>query len=400
MARASSASRALTRRRSRTSAATAARIEVARVIILALDTATPVDGGRARAAPAAPLVEARDDVEPGARPRHAERVLELAAALLAEAGLDWAAIDAGRRRRRPGRLHGPADRARDARAASRARAGARLAGVGTLRALAEPLRARAAVARARRPSRRGLRRRVYDGRRRAARAARLRPGGARRAARGAAARSRWPSGTGRYDSRRSSRRAASPSRRPTARCHRVSAAAVCRLAARAGPLTLPSPTTCGSPDAERAQRARHDRAGRHLEIRVLAYSDLPAVAAIERRAFPTPWSIAMFVLELSKPTGALPRGAARRAARRLHDLLALRHRLARDEHRRRPGRSPAGHRVGAARRALRARRRRARAVHARGPPLQPGRDRPLPARRLPRRRACAGATTRTTARTR
>ena len=40
-----------------------------------------------------------------------------------------------------------------------------------------------------------------------------------------------------------------------------------------------------------------------LEIRSLSYSDLPAVATIERRAFPTPWSIAMFVLELSKPTG-------------------------------------------------------------------------------------------------
>jgi [ribosomal protein S18]-alanine N-acetyltransferase len=40
-----------------------------------------------------------------------------------------------------------------------------------------------------------------------------------------------------------------------------------------------------------------------LEIRSLSYSDLPAVALIERRAFPTPWSIAMFVLELSKPTG-------------------------------------------------------------------------------------------------
>jgi ribosomal-protein-alanine N-acetyltransferase len=39
------------------------------------------------------------------------------------------------------------------------------------------------------------------------------------------------------------------------------------------------------------------------EIRALHYSDLPEVAAIERRAFPTPWSIAMFVLELSKPTG-------------------------------------------------------------------------------------------------
>ena len=40
-----------------------------------------------------------------------------------------------------------------------------------------------------------------------------------------------------------------------------------------------------------------------LEVRSLAYGDLPAVAAIERRAFPTPWSIAMFVLEMSKPTG-------------------------------------------------------------------------------------------------
>jgi [ribosomal protein S18]-alanine N-acetyltransferase len=40
-----------------------------------------------------------------------------------------------------------------------------------------------------------------------------------------------------------------------------------------------------------------------LEIRQLTYSDLPQVIAIERRAFPTPWSLAMFVLELSKPSG-------------------------------------------------------------------------------------------------
>ncbi|MEX2196385.1 MAG: ribosomal protein S18-alanine N-acetyltransferase [Thermoleophilaceae bacterium] len=39
------------------------------------------------------------------------------------------------------------------------------------------------------------------------------------------------------------------------------------------------------------------------EIRPLTYADLPQVIAIERRAFPTPWSLAMFVLELSKPTG-------------------------------------------------------------------------------------------------
>jgi ribosomal-protein-alanine N-acetyltransferase len=38
-------------------------------------------------------------------------------------------------------------------------------------------------------------------------------------------------------------------------------------------------------------------------VRRLAYSDLPAVIAIERRSFPAPWSLAMFVLELSKPSG-------------------------------------------------------------------------------------------------
>ena len=40
-----------------------------------------------------------------------------------------------------------------------------------------------------------------------------------------------------------------------------------------------------------------------VEVRRLLYTDLPQVIAIERRVFPTPWSLAMFVLELSKPTG-------------------------------------------------------------------------------------------------
>ena len=40
-----------------------------------------------------------------------------------------------------------------------------------------------------------------------------------------------------------------------------------------------------------------------LEIRRLTYADLPQVISIERRSFPTPWSLAMFVLELSKPSG-------------------------------------------------------------------------------------------------
>ena len=40
-----------------------------------------------------------------------------------------------------------------------------------------------------------------------------------------------------------------------------------------------------------------------VDIRRLTYADLPQVIAVERRAFTTPWSLAMFVLELSKPTG-------------------------------------------------------------------------------------------------
>jgi ribosomal-protein-alanine N-acetyltransferase len=40
-----------------------------------------------------------------------------------------------------------------------------------------------------------------------------------------------------------------------------------------------------------------------LRLRRLSYSDLPSVISIERRSFPTPWSLAMFVLELSKPSG-------------------------------------------------------------------------------------------------
>ncbi|HEX3433561.1 MAG TPA: ribosomal protein S18-alanine N-acetyltransferase [Solirubrobacteraceae bacterium] len=40
-----------------------------------------------------------------------------------------------------------------------------------------------------------------------------------------------------------------------------------------------------------------------VHIRPLVYPDLPEVLAVERRVFPTPWSLAMFVLELSKQTG-------------------------------------------------------------------------------------------------
>jgi [ribosomal protein S18]-alanine N-acetyltransferase len=57
--------------------------------------------------------------------------------------------------------------------------------------------------------------------------------------------------------------------------------------------------------SETAQRAEPGDLGaaEGLRIRRLSYSDLPSVISIERRSFPTPWSLAMFVLELSKPSG-------------------------------------------------------------------------------------------------
>ena len=48
-----------------------------------------------------------------------------------------------------------------------------------------------------------------------------------------------------------------------------------------------------------------------IEVRRLTYADLPQVVAIERRAYPTPWSLAMFVLELSKASGICLAASAR-----------------------------------------------------------------------------------------
>jgi ribosomal-protein-alanine N-acetyltransferase len=51
-----------------------------------------------------------------------------------------------------------------------------------------------------------------------------------------------------------------------------------------------------------------------VEIRRLSYPDLPQVIGIERRVFPTPWSLAMFVLELSKQSGICLAATGRDAA--------------------------------------------------------------------------------------
>lgn len=56
------------------------------------------------------------------------------------------------------------------------------------------------------------------------------------------------------------------------------------------------------PDAERS-------AG-HLAISRLAFADLPQVLAIERRSYPAPWSLAMFVLETAKAGGLSIAGRA------------------------------------------------------------------------------------------
>ena len=59
------------------------------------------------------------------------------------------------------------------------------------------------------------------------------------------------------------------------------------------------------------------------DIRRLTYADLPQVISVERRAFPTPWSLAMFVLELSKPSGICL--AARRNGRIAGYLICSRY---------------------------------------------------------------------------
>ncbi len=118
----------------------------------------------------------------------------------------------------------------------------------------------------------------------------------------------------------------------------MSAGEICRLAltAQAGAADDVRPDYLREPDAK---LPRGPGAGAMsspaFSVRRLAYADLPQVIAIERRAFTTPWSLAMFVLELSKQTSVCL-GAVEGedgAAARLPHLRALRHDLAPDERR-------------------------------------------------------------------
>ena len=58
-----------------------------------------------------------------------------------------------------------------------------------------------------------------------------------------------------------------------------------------------------SKGGEAADQAAGAAMATPVPVRRLVYGDLPAVLSIERRSFQTPWSLAMFVLELSKPSG-------------------------------------------------------------------------------------------------
>jgi tRNA threonylcarbamoyladenosine biosynthesis protein TsaB len=107
------------------------------MMILGFDTATP-STTVALLVGEVGVLEARDDVASGARGHHAERVLGLAAGLLAQASITWAELDAIAVGLGPGGYTGL--RIGIATAIGLARAhSTRLLGIGSLRALAEPV---------------------------------------------------------------------------------------------------------------------------------------------------------------------------------------------------------------------------------------------------------------------
>jgi tRNA threonylcarbamoyladenosine biosynthesis protein TsaB len=219
------------------------------VIVLGIDTATPATAV-ALALPGAPILEERDDVEPGARPRHTERVLELAAALLGQAGIEWRQIELVAVGVGPGSYTGLRIGLSTARGIARS-SGARLTGVGTLRALAEPLGERAAVT-------------VLDARRGEAFVAAFAGASELLAPRVCAPceLARWAAAAGPaslavgdgalrfFSFLEAGGIAVAPAE---SALHRVSAAAICRLAL-AGHLTAPVPDYQRVPDAERTRR--------------------------------------------------------------------------------------------------------------------------------------------------
>lgn len=112
--------------------------------ILGLDTATSTTTVAVLRAGEA-LEEAADAPAPGSRGQHAEHVLTLAADVLKRAGLDWGEVDLLAVGVGPGGYTGLRIGLATARGLALARA-TPLTGVGTLRALAEPIRGSIALA--------------------------------------------------------------------------------------------------------------------------------------------------------------------------------------------------------------------------------------------------------------
>ena len=108
-----------------------------------------------------------------------------------------------------------------------------------------------------------------------------------------------------------------------------------QLAGELGPVEEIEPLYLRVPDAERSV------AMTTVELRALGLSDLRAIEEIERRSYPTPWSRSMFAGELAKPSsiclGAFDLDGETGRAGRLPDRVAVRRRVARHEHRGRPG---------------------------------------------------------------
>ena len=266
-------------------------------MILGFDTAT-ADTSVAVWAPGGPAVERRDDPAPGERPTHAARLLALVEETLAAADASWDAVERLAVGVGPGGF-----------------TGLRI-GIATARALAQarglPLVGRLQP----RGARRGRGRRsgpppvvaVIDARRGevfAASAGAFGPLALAPEALAARIEPRLPDRRrrgGTLSGGARTGRGGDPGGRVPAAPRERAAGVPARRGGGAGRPRRPAP---GLPPRAGRQAPHPVTAppAAAVEIRRLTYADLPQVVAIERRAFTTPWSLAMFVLELSKPSG-------------------------------------------------------------------------------------------------
>ena len=379
--------------------------------------------GRRCGTPDGPTLRARDDPPAGAHPGHATR-RSARRGLLDGAGSAGASSIASPSVVGPGTFTGPARRHRHR---ARARAVARRASSSACRACGRSptaprgRRRRAAGARGdRRAPRRGVRRRLRRGaegqglraeprwRPRARRVCSSSPSSARHGSR------RWLAvgdGALRYrgeleaagvavppddaaaprSARGDLRARRSPRGGGTRACPTTGAdrtrSSRCEGAARRRRMSAERSPLRATPRASR----RRDQAAR-----------LPRPAAGDRdRAARVPDAVVACDVRARalQAVGDLPRGGLRRAAPRLPDLLPLRHRVARDEHRGRPRASAPGSGIGAARGALRRVGDEAARFTLEVRRSNESRSTCTSAKAFARR-ACGGATTRTTARTR